>query len=428
MTSYQKRWLRLDNAAKLYPAVQTKKWSNVFRLSITLQEKIDVEILQSALDITIKRFPSIAMKLCKGFFWYYLEEIESVPKILPERAFPCSRMTLSDIKTCAFRIMYYENRIAAEFFHALTDGNGGLVFLKTLAAEYISQKNHVQITSDSGVLDRHEIPNKKELEDSFLKNDGNVSISRKETNSYKIHGTKENDGFLHITTGIINLNEALLAAKEHKVSLTAFLVAVMIFSVMEIQNRETPIQKNQKPIKILIPVNLRNYFDSITLRNFVLYITPGIEPNTGTFTFEEIVHSVHHQMKLLLTQKQMQMRITTNVKAEKNSFLKVMPLMLKNIGMKSMFSLLGEKKSCLTMSNLGSVTLPEEMEPYVKRFDFSLGVQSKGSNNCGILSYKDKLYINMIRNIKESELERLFFTKLVDMGIPVTIESNQGGI
>ena len=33
--------------------------------------------------------------------------------------------------------------------------------------------------------------------------------------------------------------------------------------------------------------------------------------------------------------------------------------------------------------------------------------------------------INFTRAIKEPTLERLFFTTLVQMGIPVTIESNQ---
>ena len=43
---------------------------------------------------------------------------------------------------------------------------------------------------------------------------------------------------------------------------------------------------------------------------------------------------------------------------------------------------------------------------------------------CACISYEDKLYISFSRIIKEAELERLFFTKLVEMGIPVTIESN----
>lgn len=196
---------------------------------------------------------------------------------------------------------------------------------------------------------------------------------------------------------------------------------------MQMQDHDIPDKRKQKPIKILIPVNLRKYFDSISMRNFVLYITPGIEANLGEFTFDEIVEAIHHQMKLQLTEKQMRTRITANVRAEKNKLLKVLPLFLKNIGMKIMFSLVGEKKSCITMSNLGVVTVPQEMEPFVSRFDFTLGVQSTGCNNCGILSYKDKLYINLIRNIEESQLERLFFTNLVKMGIGVTVESNQKG-
>lgn len=419
-------WMRLDNAAKLYPAVRTKNWSNVFRLSVTLKEIIDPVILQSALEITIKRFPSVAMRLRHGFFWYYLEEIPSAPKVIFERSYPCSRMTRADIKTCAFRVLYYEKRIAVEFFHSLTDGNGGLVFLKTLAAEYIKQKNGIEIPAGKGVFDRTEKPDLRELEDSFLKHHGTASGSRREKTAYKIRGTKTN-GFHFITTGIINLNEILAESKKRHVSLTTYIVSVMIFSIMQMQDHDIPDKKKQKPVKILIPVNLRKYFDSISMRNFVLYITPGIEANMGEFTFDEIIESIHHQMKLQLTEKQMRTRITANVKAEKNKFLKTLPLFLKNIGMKIIFSLVGEKKSCITMSNLGVVTVPEKMEQFVDRFDFTLGVQSTGCNNCGILSYKDKLYINMIRNIEESQLERLFFTNLVKMGISVTIESNQKG-
>ncbi len=427
MKEHKRLWLKLDNAAKLYPAVRTKNWSNIFRLSVTLNEKIDPVILQSALNITIKRFPSIAMRLCKGFFWYYLEEVTEVPQVIPERPYPCSKMTSADMKKCAFRVLYYENRIATEFFHSLTDGNGGLIFIKTLAAEYISQKHNVKIKSGYGVFSRNEMPDSKEFEDSFLKYDGHISASRREATAYKVCGTKEKSDFHHIITGIVSLKDALSVSKKYGVSLTTFLVSVMIFSIMQIQDREVPDKKKQKPVKVLVPVNLRNYFESTSMRNFVLYITPGIDANMGNFTFEEIVHIIHHQMKLQLTEKQMRARITANVKAEKNKFLKVMPLILKNIGMKAVFSMVGEKKSCITMSNLGAVKVPEQMNEFTERFDFSLGVQATGSNNCGILSYQDKLYINMIRNIRESELERLFFTNLVGHGIAVTVESNQKG-
>ena len=112
MTDKKRLWMRLDNAAKLYPAVRTKNWSNVFRLSATLTELIDPAFLQSALESTIKRFPSVAMRLRHGFFWYYLEEIPKAPQVIYERPYPCSKMSGKDIKTCAFRVLYYENRIA----------------------------------------------------------------------------------------------------------------------------------------------------------------------------------------------------------------------------------------------------------------------------------------------------------------------------
>ncbi|MDE5937281.1 MAG: alcohol acetyltransferase, partial [Ruminococcus sp.] len=178
-------WLRLDNAAKLYPAVKTKNWCNVFRLSVTISEKIDPDILQSALNVTVRRFPSISMKLCKGFFWYYLEASDA-PEVIPEKPYPCSKMTPQDLKKCAFRVLYYECRIAVEFFHSLTDGNGGLIFLKTLLAEYLSQKNNMKISFENGVLDCTEIPNQSKFEDSFLKYDGIVSYPRNEATAYQV--------------------------------------------------------------------------------------------------------------------------------------------------------------------------------------------------------------------------------------------------
>ena len=77
------------------------------------------------------------------------------------------------------------------------------------------------------------------------------------------------------------------------------------------------------------------------------------------------------------------------------------------------------------MSNLGAVKLPEEMKPYVERFDFILGVQATAPYNCGILSYGDTLYINFIRNIREPELEARFYGVLRDMGLKVQVQSNR---
>lgn len=418
------RWMPLDNAAKIYPAARSNTWSNVFRLSMTLSEPVDAEILQSALDVTIRRFPSIATRLRRGVFWYYLQQLSHAPSIMEEQSYPLSRMSKDEIRRCAFRVIAYQNRIAVEFFHSLTDGNGGLIFLKTLTAEYLQQKYKISIPAEQGVLGRLDEPTEAELEDSFLKNYAPVSADRKDTDAWKVKGTPEPDGFLNLICFQIPVKAIIDKAHEYNVSLTNFLCAVMMQALLNLQQEKVPNRSKRKPIKVLIPVNLRKLFNSSTLRNFVLYTIPEADPKLGDYSFEEICKIIHHRMGLDITAKQMSTKIATNVNSELIWAVKIIPLFLKNIVMKAVFNAVGERKSCLSLSNLGDVKLPEEMMPYVKRMDFILGVQAVSPNNCGALSYNGTLYVNFIRKIIESDLEYHFFRVLRDMGIPVQVESN----
>lgn len=419
------RWVRLDNAAKIYPAARRNNWSNVFRLSATLQEGVDVAVLQSALDVTVRRFPALATRLRRGVFWYYLQQLSQVPTVREESSYPLTRMSREDIRRCAFRVIVYRDRIAVEFFHSLTDGNGGLVFLKTLVAEYLQQKYGIQIPAGQGVLGRLEEPSEAEMEDSFLKYAGKVAASRRESNAWHLTGTPEPDGFLNLTCFRLSAPAVLEKAHEYNVSLTAFLCAVMMQALQELQKEKVLKLRRRKPIKVLIPVNLRKLFPSRTLRNFVLYTTPEIDPKLGEYTLGEICKAVHHRMGLDINPKVMSTKIATNVNSERIWAVKILPLFIKNAVMKAVFHAVGERKSCLSLSNLGQVTLPEAMRPYVRRMDFILGVQSVAPHNCGVLSYGDTLYVNFIRNIREPELEAHFFRVLRELGLTVEVESNQ---
>lgn len=148
------RWMRLDNAAKIYPAAKRRNWTNYFRLSATLTEDVDLGVLRAALDVTVRRFPSIAVRLRRGVFWYYLEEITKAPAIEEDKSYPLVHVPFDDVRKCAFRVLVYGRRVAVEFFHAVTDGTGGLIFLKTLVAEYLCQKYKINIPAGNGVLGR----------------------------------------------------------------------------------------------------------------------------------------------------------------------------------------------------------------------------------------------------------------------------------
>lgn len=426
MAAEQKlRWMRLDNAAKIYPAALRKNWSNVFRLSATLSEPVDRDILRAALDVTIRRFPSIGVRLRKGIFWFYLERIPKLPEFSEEHSYPLAHMSYADIKKCAFRVIVYENRIAIEIFHALTDGTGAMIFLKTLLAEYISRKYDLIVPNTDGVLCRLNEPTADELEDSFLKNAGAVSASRRETKAYMLKGEKEPDGFVHLTTFMLDAAEVKERAHEYSATVTEFLTAAMMQAILRLQAEKVPRRSRRKPVKVLVPVNLRKLFPSQTMRNFALFITPELDPKLGDYSFAEICNNVHHRMGMENNAKTMSMKIAANVNSEKSPILKVMPLFIKNAAMKAVFDRVGERTSCLCMSNLGLVKLPEIMQKYITRMDFIIGVPSCSAYNCSVLSYDGTTYINLIRNTVEAELDLHFYKVLRELGIHVKVESNQ---
>ena len=418
------RWMRLDNAAKIYPAARRQGWSNVFRLSVTLREPVDRQVLQSALDVTARRFPSICVRLRRGLFWYYLQQLGKAPTLREESSYPLTLMSPAETRQCAIRVIAYENRIAVEFFHSVTDGTGGMIFLKSLTAEYLQQKYGISVPAEEGVLGRLEAPRPEELEDSFLKYAGTVPASRRENNAWHLWGTPEPDGFLNLTCFRLSAEAVRAKAHEYGVSITAFLCAVMMSALQAMQEAYVPSRRRRKLLRVTIPVNLRNLFPSRTLRNFALYTNPEIDPRLGHYEFGEICKSVSHRLGLDVTAKVMSSRIAANVSSEKSMIVRIMPLFIKNLVMKAVFNQVAEKKSCLTLSNLGQISLPRAMAAYVERMDFILDVQATAPHNCGVVSFGDNLCINFIRSTREPELEAQFFRVLRELGLQAEVQTN----
>lgn len=215
------------------------------------------KILAAALDVTVRRFPSIAVRLRRGAFWYYLEQIPKAPPIEEDRSYPLVHVPFDDVRKCAFRVLVYHERIAVEFFHAVTDGTGGMIFLKTLVAEYLASGTAFPSRRSTACWARLEDPSEEEMEDSFLRYAGNVHASRKESTAYQLSGTLEPDGFLNLTTLMVPVDAVRKCAKEHHVSVTELLAAAMMKAICELQAEQTPRRRHRKPVKVLLPVNLR---------------------------------------------------------------------------------------------------------------------------------------------------------------------------
>ena len=419
----RKQWYRLDNAALIFPAVMRKNWNNVFRVSVTLKDKVDPDILNRAAEDLLPRFPTIFVRLRTGFFWYYLETVAEAPKAEEDYAWPLTPMTRRKLKKCCIRILYWQNRIAVEFFHSVTDGTGAMTFVQNLAARYLALKEGIEIPAEGRILDPKETPKAEETRDCFQLCGAKASVSRAEANAYRLRGNPEEDLFRHIVTGVVPTGMLLEKAHEQGVTVTAYLAAVMAEAVLARQ-REDRKPGRWRHIKITIPVNLRKTFGLETLRNFTLAVNIGFDPRLGEYSHEEICRLMYHQLAAETIPQRMAGRVSTNVELQRSLPLRLVPLPMKTLAMRLVYALSGESKGCLNISNMGVVTLPEVMTPYVDRFDFMIGVQYSYPNNCSVVSWNGKTYISMIRGIQESELERLFFSRLVELGIPVEVESD----
>jgi hypothetical protein len=418
-----RQWMPLDNAALIFPAIRRSTWVNTFRMAVTMPDDIDPVLLQRAVNELRPRFPSIYVRLGAGLFWYFLEAVREPPRVRPDYAYPLTHMGGGELRVCCFRVLYYKRRMAVEFFHSLTDGTGGMIFIKTLAARYIDLRYGVRVPPEKGVLDIGKPPLPSELEDSFQRCSGEFAMSRAEENAWRLRGTPEPAGFLHQITGLADTEDLVRAAHAHNATVTAFVCAVMAQAIIGMQAEEVPL-KRQKPVKITIPVNLRNLFGGDTLRNFALVINPGVDPRLGSYTLDELCREFTHQMAVEITPQKMAARVAANVKPQNKAAMRLAPLFLKNMAMRMIYTFVGESKGCLNISNLGRVELPEAMKPYIRRFEFIIGVQYSYPNNCSIASCGEVTCISMIRNIEEPELERRFFSSLVELGVPIEIESN----
>lgn len=419
-----KVWYKLDLSAIVYPTLQRKDFSSVYRLSVLLKEPINPEVLQQAVDLTLKRFPTYKTAIRKGVFWRYLEPNNRPgPFVQPDIKNFCMPMPFKANNRYLLRIYYHGCRIALEAHHSLGDGSGGMCVLHTLTAVYLRLMGH-QISDGYFVKNINEAPDPEELEDAYMRYaNAKVSPPRPGELAYRIRGTKEPFYTFNVINGIVSVKEVAAVAGKYGATVTEYFNAVLLYALLQKQNSEWHLR--QKPVKIAMPVNLRRFFPSKTLRNFITMVYPGIDPRLGEYTFEEIITQVHNYMRYYINEKFLRGDITTNANTQRNPFIRVVPLFLKDYVVKQFYSRVQDKNSSAGLTNMGAMKVPDDMKPFIERFDIYMGMPFSSRTNCAIISFEDILTVNFASGIAEADVERFFFRKLVQDGIHVSIESNR---
>lgn len=418
-------WYKLDLSAIVYPTLQRRDFSSVYRLSVVLKEEIQPDVLQRALNMTMPRFPTYKAAIRKGLFWRYLEPNNRPgPFVQEDVKNPCQPMHFKANNRYLVRVYYFRNRISLEAHHSLGDGTGGMCVLQTLTATYLRLLGHTEIQNGGFVLDINGEPEAEELEDAYMKYaNAKVCPPRLQEKAYRVRGTAETFYTLNIIDGIMSVSEVMAVAKKYHATITEYLNAVLLYALLQKQKEDVRVR--EKPVKIAMPVNLRRFFPSRTLRNFITMIYPGVDPRLGDYTFEEIVVQVHNYMKYYINEKLLRGDITTNAETQRNPFIRVVPLFIKDMVVKTFYTKIQDRNSSAGLTNMGALKVPEGMIPYIERFDIYMGQPFSRRTNCAIISFQDTLTINFASSIVEADVERNFFRKLVQDGIHVKIESNR---
>jgi NRPS condensation-like uncharacterized protein len=420
-------WLKLDNAAKLFPAIMSGELTSVFRITAFLKKPIKFTAIKEAVEITSRRFPYFSVSLGSGLFWYYLEYNHQLPRILTEEKIPCTAFAVKRKNEPLYRILVKGNRISVEFIHILTDGGGAFEYLKSLLFTYF-RLNGNNIRSDEEIILPESPISEEEIEDGYKRFfRKRIPPPGKLTKAWHLPFSLDGKPRLKIIRSQITLDKLLEVAGSHNVSVTEYMVSVYLFTLQMIYLEEKEKVKKQKRgvLRIEVPVNLRKKFPSKTMRNFSLFVLPEIDLRLGVYSFDEILKIVTYQLQTGADVKQITRFLSQNVGHEKSPFVRLLPLFIKCIAISAVYKRLGSNQCSGILTNLGRVKLPEEMEDLIDAFEVvPTPPNTHVKISCAMVTFRNQLRLDFGNISRSTSFEMHFLKYLTESGIPVKILSN----
>lgn len=408
----RKNWYRLDNTAKIMPSTTTNLNTNVFRLVCTLKEEVDSKILQEALDKTLIEFPLFLYTMKGGLFWHYLELSDSKPLIKEDNKHVCARINNEFL----FRVSYYKKRINLEVYHVLADGNGALEFLKYLICTYLNIKNNLQL--QISLNDSSDFEKERDDFKTFDKSQFKFNIS-KEKLAYRIKIPMKDNIHHDVIEMQLNVADLKKVAKKYNVTLTIYLTAIFIKSIID----NATIKDLKRPIGITLPVDLRSYFPSKTIRNFFYTVLISYQAKKEN-DLETIIKEVAAQLKEQTKEENLQKKMNGFMLIEKILFIRIIPNFIKNFALRYIAKL-SKKSQTSVLSNLGLVRFPKKYEEYIESLS---AIASTDDMQVTIISFKDIINICFSSHFVNKEIERLFLKELQkEVTSEITVISNIGG-
>ena len=408
-------WYPLDTAAKVYPLSMGLKRMMLFRMSFYLKRPVEPIILQMALTYTIRRFPYFATTIKCGLFWHYFDSSMRRYAVRPETKPPCAPMRLNAITSPTFRVVWYGARVSVEFFHVLTDGTGATVFLRTLLREYLRLLG-CEAPLGEGIFCLTDPPDPREWADDFPLADKHPAPEgfgdKPALQMRGLPSLEKPNRVLHLNLSVAALRKA---AQERGVTITVLLLGCLMLAL----KRSAEPHGGKRKLQVQLPVNMRKFYPSRTLRNFSMYCSIRLHPMEIT-SLDAILPKLAAQVGEATSKESLDRTMTLSRKLVRA--LRVVPLIVKRPIAYLIYGRLSDGVFTTTFSNVGPIRLPQEMEPYVEKFDFVLGPPIQNRAVCSLCSYEDRAVFTVVKNTALPVFENALYDALCELGLSPYVE------
>ncbi len=410
----RENWYKVDNVAKVFLATAKKRDTRTLRVSCTLWEDVDGDLLQEAVLSAIQVRPQFQVRIRRGLFWHYMEDTDMQPIVTEEKDRVCPTLYVPGKAMLHYKVSYFGKRINLDLFHAISDGTGALEFLNIIVLDYLKLKypgRFEETTIHSGA-------SQEDLnQDSYKQFFGSMGLKGSSLKkAYHPGGLKLPYDQLQFFEAQLPVDQILPKAKELGVSLTSYVGARWMMAIHD----DMPERKRKTPITISMPVNLRNYYPSHTSRNFFnnINVTHVFEE---AITLEELAKEFDEKMKSNLTEENIKKQMDNFETMEYVAPVRAVPLFIKQWVIRY-GTAVSDKKVSMVLSNLGVQKPPQDVGMMVQNYSAFCSSENLFST---MSSYNGMLTLGISSPYVNTAVVKNFVRSLTEEKIPVQLYATE---
>lgn len=383
-----------------------------FRVIANLDKKVDPEVLQKAVDLTVPRFPMYTVIIRRR--WHGLRTLQVADMNVEAEPFNPQRVHYHRYaKKPLFKIMYGEKMICVELYHILSDGNGGVAFLNCLLGCYFELLG--EEVDKTNILDYKDTATEEEFEDGYLrfaeKKKGKINNARSLGRAqFKLKDKVIKDRFNISTTYSFDLAAIKAASKSFGATLHEYLAAVICVTFLRLRDE----QGSKKCIRLQMPIDLRKRFQTSTLTNFVA--TTQFETYGGDK--KQLVDEIREHFKIATHEDELKAFLNDG-KTLMHGILGFFPRFISDFLVDLGDTLLGERMSNTSFSNLGLVK-NNLYKNGVTDYEVIGGNPMYAPFYITTISYNGICNLTFSRHIEGDTYEKYFLEELAKDGIVPT--------